>query len=143
MYDEVEGGWESGEEHMQFLQRASVLGDRCRPSRRTARLVAAADCVSSGGVSGERRRPGWSPLHPNHTRLAHEAERRLHYLVLHRRYWKTAASYAEAASPGGRTFMFFFPRPSCRGTALIIAGPIQAVSEVRTGRFHQDKLGSP
>lgn len=98
---------------MQFLQRASLLGSRCRPSRRTAGLVAAADCVSSRSVSGERRRPRSSPLHPNHTRLAHEAEPRLHYLVRHRRYWTTATSYAEAASPGGRPFtnglfLFFF-----------------------------------
>lgn len=93
------------------------LNLRLATSRRTATLIAAADCVSPGSVSGERRRP-------NHTRLAREAERRLHFLVRHRRYWKRAASYAEAASPCGRPFVFGFfllgnrshhrrPHPGC------------------------------
>lgn len=73
MYEEgVVGVGRAG--HMQFLQRASLLGARCRPSRRTAGFVAAADCVSSRSVSGERRRPRLSPLHLNHTLLIHEAE---------------------------------------------------------------------
>lgn len=103
---------------MQFLQRTSLLGLAAGRPRRTATLIAAADCVSAGSVSRERRRPCWSPLHPNHTQLAQEAEQRLHYLVRHCRYWRSAAAYAESTSPGGRPFMSFFPFVRLTGEPL-------------------------
>lgn len=133
---------------MQFLRRASPLGARRRPSRRTARLVAAADCVSSGSVPPESDgvRAG-RHFTPNHTRLAHEGGAapplpRSSPPLLQKRLPRMQR---RRPLVDGRlcVLSFFSPRPSCRRTALIIVGPIQAVSEVHTGRFHQDKLGSP
>lgn len=75
----------------------------------------------------------------------------IHYLVRQRRYWKTAASYAEAASPGGRPFanrplfiLFFFSWSALPGNCSHRRrSRVQAVSEVHAGRFRQDKLGRP